>query len=126
MPQLWEEGWAEKFNRSSDPNDTGFGFTADQLEAFQVPSEAVLLGYLEATWVKFIEYIQGLEDDALESVMVPTPYGGEITLSTAFLQLIWELNQHSGQVAYLRGMQRGIENGSYTRGVFSRRDEDAG
>ncbi len=39
-------------------------------------------------------------------------------MSTLFQQLLWELNQHGGQIGYLRGMQRGIEDASYTGGLF--------
>ena len=38
------------------------------------------------------------------------PLGGHLTLAALYQQLIWELNQHGGQAAYLRGMQRGIED----------------
>ena len=29
--QLWEQGWADRFDRPLDPNDTGYGFTSEQL-----------------------------------------------------------------------------------------------
>jgi len=35
-----------------------------------------------------------------------------------FQQVIWEFNQHGGQMAYLRGMLRGIEDSRYTGGVL--------
>lgn len=38
-PQLWETGWAERFHRApANPMDNGFGFTADQVAAFQLPA----------------------------------------------------------------------------------------
>jgi hypothetical protein len=43
-------------------------------------------------------------------VTVASPFGGWLTLASVYQQLIWEVNQHGGQIAYLRGMQRGIEN----------------
>ncbi len=122
VPQLWEEGWDSKFNRPNVPGG-GFSFTADQLEAFQVPDVSALMGYAEAAKAKAMEYLQGLDDEALERVMVPNPAGDPITLATLFQQLVWELNQHGGQIAYLRGMQRGIEDRRYTCGVLK---DDAG
>ncbi len=116
VPQLWEEGWDGKFNRPSDL-DIGFSFTAEQLDAFQLPDVSALLGYAEAAKAKAMEYLQGLDDEVLERVMVPNRFG-EITLATLFQQLVWELNQHGGQIAYLRGMQRGIEDRFYTGGVL--------
>ena len=39
-----------------------------------------------------------------------SPVGGRFTLASLYQQLIWEMNQHGGQMAYLRGLQRGIED----------------
>ena len=37
-PQVWEqEKWYQKMNLSGDPNDTGSGYTAEQVAAFAVP-----------------------------------------------------------------------------------------
>ena len=115
IPQLWEEGWAGECNRTTaDPDDAGFGFTVEQLEAFQVPPGPVLLAYAEAAKHKTMEYLGGLDDSTLENVTISNPYGGRVTLRTVFQQLLWELNQHGGQMSYLRGMQRGIEDRLHT------------
>jgi hypothetical protein len=42
-----------------------------------------------------------------------------------FQQLIWEFNQHGGQIAYLRGMQRGIEDPAYSGGALEAAARDA-
>ena len=118
-PQLWEEGWAERFNHSSDPNYAGFGFTPDQLNAYEAPPLEPLLEYVQAARDITVDYLNGLEDDALATTTIPNPYGGELALETLFQQLIWELNQHGGQVAYLRGVQRGLEDRRYTGGVLN-------
>ncbi len=122
VPQLWEEGWDSKFDRLNVPGG-GFSFTAEQLEAFRVPDVSALMGYAEAAKAKAMECLQGLDDEDLEGVMVPQRFGDPITLATLFQQLVWELNQHGGQIAYLRGMQRGIEDRFYTGGVLQ---DDAG
>ena len=64
-------------------------------------------------------YLEGVDDAILESTKITNPYGGELTVATVFQQLIWELNQHGGQIAYLRGMQRGLEDSRYTGGVLN-------
>ncbi len=110
-PQLWEGEWAGQFNRSpGDTEDVGFGFMAPELEAFQVPPVSVIRGYLEATRATALEHLRSLDDATLQGVKVASPFGGQLTLASLYQQLIWELNQHGGQVAYLRGMQRGIED----------------
>ena len=110
-PELWEGEWANRFNRTpAGPSDDGFGFLAEQLEAFHVPPISTLRGYIAATRTNALEHLRGLDDATLESVRVSGPYGGQLTLASVYQQMIWELNQHGGQIAYLRGIQRGIED----------------
>jgi hypothetical protein len=110
-PQLWETGWAERFHRApADPMDIGYGFTAEQVAAFQPPSISELLAYAQVTRAKAMAYLQDIDDTTLEQATVVSPFGGQLTLASVYQQFIWEVNQHGGQIAYLRGMQRGIEN----------------
>ncbi len=107
-PQLWESEWAQKFNRPPDPNDLGFGYTAEQLATFTLPDPTVLLGYAEAMRANTMAYLEGLDDTALETVTMTRRDGERIPLAAMFEMLIWEVNQHGGQAAYIRGMQRGL------------------
>jgi hypothetical protein len=119
QPQLWEQGWAERFHRiPAQPMDIGFGFTAEQVAAFQLPAASELLAYAEATRSNALAYLQGVDEAALDRVTVASPFGGQLTLATVYQQFIWEVNQHGGQIAYLRGMQRGIENPMQLSSVF--------
>lgn len=124
-PQLWEGEWAERCGRSpANPQDIGFGFVAEQLEAFQVPSLSVLRSYIEATRANALQHLRGLDDRSLENVRIASPIGGQLTLSSVYQQMVWELNQHGGQIAYLRGLQRGIEDPMDVGTVFgAARDE---
>jgi hypothetical protein len=124
--QLWEQGWASQFERlPSDSDVTGYGFTAEQLEGFETPPASVLLAYAGMARNKAMELLEGLDDYSLEEVTIPNPRGGRISLATMFQQLIWEFNQHGGQIAYIRGMQRGIEDPAYSGGVLEAAAEDA-
>ena len=124
-PQLWEQGWATRFGRlPPDPSDTGYGFTAEQVGAFRVPAGSVLLDYAQEAKTRAMDFLQGLDDDTIEKTTVPNPRGGEITLAVMFEQLIWEFNQHGGQIAYLRGMQRGIEDPTYSGGMLEAAAKD--
>ena len=118
--QLWvEEGWAERLGRGpANPLDTGFGFSAEQVQGFEVPPTAALLAYAEATQANVLDHISQVDDEALESIWVNGPAGGKLTLSSVYQQMLWELNQHIGQIAYLRGMQRGIEAPMHIGAVF--------
>ncbi len=62
--------------------------------------------------------VSHVDDETLESVWVDGPAGGKLTLSSVYQQMLWELNQHIGQIAYLRGMQRGIEDPMNIGAVF--------
>lgn len=106
--QLWETEWAEKFNRPPDPADLGFGYTEAQLAAFELPAIEVVLAYAEAARANAMSFLAEWDDDALDRETIPHRRGGTITLAMLFQMLLWEVNQHGGQIAYLRGMQRGL------------------
>ncbi len=125
--QLWEQGWAGRFNRlPADPNDSGYGFTGQQVQEFQSPSASVLLEYALAAKSKAFEFLDSLDDDALDSVTVTNPRGGKISLAIMFQQLIWEFNQHGGQISYIRGLQKGLEEPGYSGGMLEAQAKDAG
>ncbi len=108
VPQLWETEWAQRFGREPDPNDLGFGYTADQLAAFKLPTLSILLGYAEATHTSARRYLDGLDDDTIAQTTVKHRNGKPLPLAELFEMLLCEVNQHGGQIAYLRGMQRGL------------------
>ena len=110
VPQLWQQGWAERCGCSpADPADIGWRFTAEQVDAFRVPKISLLLQYVEAVHAGVDAYLEGKDDSELESVSFSVAGGSIVRLVTLLQQLVWELNQHGGQMAYLRGIQRGIE-----------------
>ncbi len=120
-PQRWEQGWAARFDRlPADPNDTGYGFGERQLRDFQLPAAPFLLEYASAGKNEAMAFLGGLDDAALETSVIDNPRGGKINLAAMFQQLIWECNQHGGQMAYLRGMLRGIEDPAYSGGLLER------
>ena len=56
-PQLWANGgWHEKFGLDDDPNNTGQGWTKEQLEAWPLPAKDTVLGYYEAVKTAAREY----------------------------------------------------------------------
>ncbi|HIM37168.1 MAG TPA: DinB family protein [Dehalococcoidia bacterium] len=126
-PQIWNQAWAERFNRlPADPNDSGYNFTGQQVSVFQSPSAAVLLEYALAAKNLTMGFLYTQNDDDLGNVILPNPRGGQINLATMFQQLIWECNQHGGQMAYIRGLQKGIEEPGYSGGMLEARAKDAG
>ena len=77
-----------------------------------------LLDYASATLAAANEYLVSLGDAEFDGTEVINPRGGKMTLANMCQQLLWEFNQHGGQIAYLRGMQRGLEDPRYSGGLL--------
>jgi len=106
--QVWtEDKWAEKLNLSDKLQDTGFGYTAEQVSAFPVPPLEDLLDYAKATRARTVEYLKTVTLEELAKV-IKTPIFGEIPIAQVFIILLGDTIQHTGQIAYLRGLQRGL------------------
>ena len=118
-PQLWEQGWAGQLGQeATDPNDTGYGYGPDELAAFHTPDAASLLQYAEAAMESARNYLAARTEPDFNEMAVTNPRGGTMTLANMCQQLLWEFNQHGGQIAYLRGMQRGLEDPRYSGGLL--------
>jgi uncharacterized damage-inducible protein DinB len=104
--QVWtSEGWADRFALPLDPADTGYGHTAEQVAAVQVPSVDLLLGYHEAVHARTAEHLSTLLDEDLDRV-VDTSYDPPVTLGVRLVSVISDDLQHAGQAAYVRGLLR--------------------
>ncbi len=107
-PQVWtSDKWAEKLNLSEKLQDTGYGYTAEQITAFPVPKLDDLLDYSKATRAKTVEYLKAVAAEELDKV-IKTPVFGDIPIAQIFIILLGDTIQHTGQIAYLRGLQRGL------------------
>lgn len=119
VPQLWEQGWSVRLGQgATDPNDTGYGYGPDRLAAFQTPDTALLLEYARAALESARTYLESRSDADFDGSSVVNPRGGTMTLGNMCQQLLWEFNQHGGQIAYLRGMRRGLEDSTYSGGLL--------
>jgi len=77
-----------------------------------------LLEYVVAIRQESIEYFESLSEVEFDNIIVANPRGGTISLAVMCQQLLWEFNQHGGQIGYLRGEQRGLEDPSYSGGLL--------
>ena len=125
--QLWENtDWAERLGRApARGDDTGYGFTAKDLQSFSMPDTRALLAYVAAIRKESIEYIQSLSESDFERLEGTNPRGGTVKLAVMFQQLIWEFNQHGGQISYMRGEQRGLEDTIYAGGLLESKADQA-
>ena len=100
--ELWEaEGWHEKFGLPT--RDNGFGHTTEQVNNFPGVDLEQFLQYRAAVRASTLAYLDTLSPDDMETV--PRERRPEMSLGAMFRQIIGEMYQHVGHIAYLRGLQ---------------------
>ena len=100
--ELWEsDGWHEKFGLPT--RDNGFGHTAEQVNNFPRLDLVEFLRYRAAVREATLTYLNTLTPEDMETV--PRERRPEMSLGAMFRQIIGEMYQHVGHIAYLRGLQ---------------------
>ena len=101
--ELWErDGWNEKFGLPT--RDNGFGHTAEQVADFPALDIPELVAYGDAVRAGTLEYLRGVT--AEDMALVPREARPEMSVAAIFRQVIGEVYQHQGHIAYLKGLQR--------------------
>jgi len=106
-PELYESaGWAGKLG--TPPGDSGGGgrYTLEQLQAWPVPTLETLLGYRNAVREGTLALLKTATSSKLDETPASTRFPGNV--GALLSRMITEIAEHSGQIAYLRGQQRGI------------------
>jgi len=104
---LWQrEAWYQKLGLPVE--DDGFGYTVEQVATLPRFAITDCLAYYEAVRRATLRYLDGLTPADCERCPDPARRPGH-TIGRMFSHLIVEGSQHLGQVAYLRGLQRGLE-----------------
>ena len=102
---IWErDGWHEKLALPQE--GIGEGLSAQQAAALPPFSLAVLLEYYNSVRRETFLYIDLLTDDDLDRIL--DPGRTRWTVAAILGHLVVEEAQHVGQIAYIRGMQRGF------------------
>ena len=103
-PELWErDGWHEKFGLPT--RDNGFGHTPEQVANFPALDLAELLRYGEAVRAGTLAYLRGLTPEDFDRI--PRERRPNLSVAGVMRLLLGEFYQHQGQIAYLKGLQRG-------------------
>ena len=103
---VWERGgWAAKLRLPEQGN--GWGYTAGQVAELPQFDLELLNEYAEAVRAGTIEFLDGLSPDDLDRF--PDPKRPRACIGSMLSHVIVEESQHVGQVAYLRGIQRGLD-----------------
>lgn len=108
VDQTWiRDGWHSKFGMGPDPEQRGNGDTSEQVAAFTAPDASTLVAYYKAVRAQVDAFLEGLDaDDPDRPVPGATP-DKPVALSQRVPGLILEAVQHTGQVAFVRGLVQG-------------------
>ncbi|MFC2006919.1 DinB family protein [Chloroflexota bacterium] len=104
--QLWiKDKWHIKFNRSADPRDLGARHSPEDLAAFKPPETQILLDYHRAVLELAKYYIANLSETDLDRKLDHPRFP---TVAARLVGVINDNYQHVGQIAYVRGLFKGI------------------
>jgi hypothetical protein len=105
-PQVWETGkWYNKLNMAE--NEMGGHYTADQVNAFPVPKLADIMAYYAAVRQQTLDYLNSLDAAGFER-KIKLPFG-EFSVAGVVSLIVGHTAQHTGEMSYLRGLQRGLD-----------------
>ena len=104
--EVWiADGWAKRFNMV--PESFGAGQTIEEVRAMPDISLTDLMAYFEAVRAVTLQYLEQATDADLVREY-RHPRRGVITGIWIMGHLLVEESQHTGQVALIRGMMRGL------------------
>ncbi|WP_404311250.1 DinB family protein [Agrococcus terreus] len=103
-PQVYlEGGWAVRFGREPDADDTGYGHGPDDVRAVRPESAQALLDYLDAVHAATAAWLGTLAPGDLDRV-VDEAWDPPVTLGARLVSIVDDDVQHAGQAAYVRGL----------------------
>ena len=85
-----------------DPDDTGYGHTAAQVQAVRPDGPEALIGYFEAVSARTVEWLATLTEQDLDRV-VDERWDPPVTLGVRLVSILDDDTQHAGQAAYVPG-----------------------
>ena len=116
--EIWiRDNWHGKTKLPKEA--TGLDYSSQEVTHFPKISNTLLADYFEAVRSNTFKYLASAGGEWFDSVPERTPFPEntdatkhfkEFTIGRYFRQLISEENQHLGQISYIRGLQRGINN----------------
>ena len=98
--------WREKLGTPA--GDSGFRYTVVQLQSWPVPEIDLLMGYAGDVRQKTLEYLDSIPREKLTDRI--SFLGKSSPIGDILAHMITEIALHAGQVAYLRGLLRGLKS----------------
>ena len=104
--ELYEaEGWQEKLGTPA--KESGWNYNVEQLQAWPAPKLDVLKGYTDSVRKATLRFLEPLPPEKLSEV--PRPDRSPDSIGATLGRISTEIALHVGQIAYLRGVQRGLD-----------------
>jgi len=106
--QLWISGkWYERFRRPAEPEDTGFGHTKTQIQAFKSPDADAFLKYQKEVAARSMEYFKTLSEEDLNKTLKEPWFQPPPTVGVRIVSIMEDSMLHAGQMGYVRGLLKG-------------------
>jgi len=97
------EGWNEKLGTP----DKVYQYTLEELKDWKAPDLKTLVAYSVAVRKKTMDFLNSITDEKLSEV--PRPERSPDSIGVTVGHIVTEIALHVGQIAYLRGVQRGMD-----------------
>ena len=105
--EVWEtEKWFQRLNLAA--NEAGAHYTAEQVNAFQVPESKDLLAFYGEVRGQTKDYLNSMTPDTFDK-KITLPRFGDLTVAAILSLIVAHTSQHIGEISYLRGLQRGMD-----------------
>ena len=105
--QLWvEQDWGPRFGLASDPENHGYGNTAEDVIAVRPDGPGPLLEYFAAADARTSGLIADVTPEELDRI-VDRRWDPPVSLGVRLVSVADDCLQHVGQANYLRGLRRG-------------------
>ncbi len=98
------DGWQEKLGTPAQ--DSGYGYTVEQLRSWPVPKLDVLKEYSDATRKSTLALLEEMSPEKM--LELARPDRPPDTIGSIFSRITTEIALHMGQIDYLRGLRRGF------------------
>jgi hypothetical protein len=103
--ELYEsEGWREKLGTPA--NESGYGYTVEQLQAWPMPKLEILRGYFDSVRKRTMDLLKEMPEGRLSELA--RPERPPDTVGDIMCRITTDIDMHTGQIAYLRGIRRGL------------------
>lgn len=108
LQEVWtSQGFARRFDLPLPEGDTGYGHTADEVDAVRAPRD-LLAEYYEAVHRQTVDVLARLGDEDFDRV-VDTRWDPPVTFGVRLVSTIADCFQHVGQAAYAKGLNGGSQ-----------------